>query len=252
MRFLLAAIVLLGVSCAAPAPPAAPKPTAPPAATPTPDPAASALKIVPLRLEESALPPPEPTPQGFAAGRPTPTPEATPEPAWKYLTITFAVENTSDVARLVGIAGTDTTATNLAGAVLTTRDGQRYKPLRSTSTFGLRTATAHSLTTYPVLLRLPAGFRAAAESSGSVSIVTPEPNHLSFKIPASLREYGTLTIPPLASLGPRTGNDDVTRGLRPLIGGFQPLDLSGSATAVQPVSFPMAATPVQALAVGMP
>ena len=255
MRLLLAAIVLLGVACAAPAPQAAPKPTAPSAprpTTPTPDPAASALKIVPLRLEESALPPPEPTPQGFAAGRPTPTPEATPEPAWKYLTITFAVENTSDVARLVGIAGTDTTATNLAGAVLTTRDGQRYKPLRSTSTFGLRTATAHSLATYPVLLRLPAGFRAAAESSGSVSIVTPEPNHLSFKIPASLREYGTLTIPPLASLGPRTGDDDVTRGLRPLIGGFQPLDLSGSATAVPPVSFPMAGTPVQALPIGTP
>src|SRR5437016_432528 len=73
VRLLLSAIVLLGVSCAAPAPPAAPKPTAPPAAPPTPDPAASALTIVPLRLEESALPPPEPTPQGFAAGRPTPT-----------------------------------------------------------------------------------------------------------------------------------------------------------------------------------
>src|SRR5207302_10900438 len=56
----------------------------------------------------------------------------------------------------------------------------------------------------------------------------------------------------LASLGSRTGNDDVTRGLRPLIGGFQPLDLSGSATAAQPVSFPMAATPGQVLAVGTP
>ena len=98
----------------------------------------------------------------------------------------------------------------------------------------MRTATAHSLTTYPVLLRLPAGFRAAAESSGSVSIVTPEPNHLSFKIPASLREYGTLTIPPLASLGPRTGDDDVTRGLRPLIGGFQPLDVDAGHLTSQP------------------
>ena len=255
MRLLGAAILLIGVSCSRPAPTAVPKPTTASttrAPTPTPDPAATALKIVPLRLDESALPPPDPTPQGLAAGRPTPTPEATPEAAWKYLTITFAVENTSAVARLVGIAGTDTTATNLASAVLTAPDGQHYKPLRSASTFGLRTATARSLTTYPVLLRLPAGFRAAAESSGSVSIVTPEPNRLTFKIPASLRDYGTLTIPPLANLGPRTGDDDVTRGLRPLIGGFQPLDIAGSATAVQPVSFPTAAPPVQALAVGTP
>jgi hypothetical protein len=226
-----------------------PPPRAP---TPTPDPAASALRIIPLRVEESPLPPPEPTPQGFAVGRPTPTPEATPEPAWKYLTITFAVENASDVPRLVGIAGADTTSTNLAGAVLTTPDGQRYKPVRSATSFGLRTATARSLTSYPVLLRLPPGFRAAAESSGSVSVVTPEQNRLTFKVPASLTDYGTLSIPPPSSLGPKTGDDDVTRALRPLIGGFGPLDLAGVAPGTQPVVFPVASAPPQALAVGTP
>jgi hypothetical protein len=254
VRLLLSAILLTAGSCTAPAPQALPKPTtlsATRAATPTPDPAASALRLVPMRVDESALPPPEPTPRGLAAGRPTPTPEATAEAAWKYLTIAFAVENTSDVARLVGIAGADTNATNLAAAVLTTRDGQRYKPLRSATTFGLRTATAHSLTSYPVLLRLPAGFRAAAESSGSVSIVTPEPNRLTFKVPASLRssDYGSVSIPPLTSLGPKTGDDDVTRGLRPLVGGFQPLDLSLGA---RPPVFPTSAPPSQALALGTP
>jgi hypothetical protein len=253
VRLWLSAILLLAGSCAPPVPQAAPRATTastPRTATPTPDPAASALQIVPLRIDESALPPPEPTPQGFAAGRPTPTPEATPEAAWKYLTITFAVENTSDVARLVGIAGADTSATNLASAVLTTGDGQRYKPVRSSTTFGLRTATAHSLTSYPVLLRLPAGFRAAAESSGSVSIVTPDANRLTFKIPASLRpgNYGLLSIPPLSSLGPKTGDDEVTRRLRRLIGGFQPLDL---ATGARPLVYP-SAVPPQALAVGTP
>ena len=255
MRLPLPVILLAVLSCTAPAPPAVGRPTAMPparAATPTPDPAASALRIIPLRVEESPLPPPEPTPQGFAVGRPTPTPEATPEPAWKYLTITFAVENTSDVPRLVGIAGADTTSTNLAGAVLATRDGQRYRPVRSATSFGLRTATARSLTSYPVLLRLPPGFRAAAESSGSVSVVTPEQNRLTFKVPARLADYGTLTIPPLSGLGPKTGDDDVTRALRPLIGGFGPLDLAGVATGTQQVVFPAASPPSQALAVGTP
>src|SRR5439155_1734186 len=213
-------------ACTAPAPPS--KPTAAPATrppavlTPTPDPGASALKIIPLSLEESQLPPPEPTPEGFASGRPAPTPAATPEAAWKYLTITFAIENSSDTARLVGIGGTDPSATNLAAAVLTARDGKRYKALRSNTSFGLRTATARSLTTYPVLLRLPAGFRAAAESSGTLSILTPARNVLTFKIPADLTDYGTLSIPPLTSLGPKTGDEDgvVYPGDAPTVGDF--------------------------------
>jgi hypothetical protein len=255
VRLPLSVILLALLSCTAPATPAAPKSTAVPptrAPTPTPDPAASALRIIPLRVEESTLPPPEPTPRGFAAGRPAPTPEATPEPAWKYLTITFAVENASDVPRLVGIAGADIASTNLAGAALTTRDGQRYKPLRSATSFGLRTATARSLTSYPVLLRLPPGFRAAAESSGSVSVVTPEQNRLTFKVPATLTDYGTLTVPPLTSLGPRSGDDDVTREMRPLIGGFAPLDLAGVAIGPQQVVFPAMAVPSPALGIGTP
>jgi hypothetical protein len=256
VRRLLWVILLTAVACSAPSPQAAsPKSTplsATRAATATPDPAATALRIIPLRVDESELPPPEPTPQGFAAGRPTPTPDATPEAAWKYLTISFGVENTSDLARLVGIAGTDTAATNLADAVLTTRDGKRYKSLRSATTFGLRTATARSLTTYPVLLRLPPGFRAAAESSGTLSIVTPERNSVTFKIPSSLRDYGTLTIPPPTSLGSKTADDDVTRILRPLVGGFLPLDLGGVATGVQAVAFPTATPPTALQALGTP
>jgi hypothetical protein len=254
VRLLLAAILLTASACSTPTPQAAsPKPTAPStarAATPTLDPAATALKIIPLRIEESELPPPEPTPQGFAAGRPTPTPDATPEAAWKYLTIVFGVENTSDVARLVGIGGPDGASTNLAGAVLSSPDGKRYKPLRSTTTFGLRTATARSLTTYPVLLRLPPGFGAVAESSGTLSVVAPERNSLTFKIPSSLGVYGTLTIPPLTSLGPKTGDDDVTRVLRPLVGGFQPLDLGSVATGVQPGALPPATSSTTLQGVG--
>ncbi len=205
-----------------------------------------------MSIDESQLPPPEPTPEGFASGRPTPTPAATPEAAWKYLTLTFAVENSSEIARLVGIGGTDPTATNLAAAVLTTRDGKRYKAVRSTTSFGLRTATARSLTTYPVLLRLPPGFRAAAESSGTLSILTPARNTLTFKIPADLTDYGTLSIPPLTSLGPKTGDDDVTRRLRPLMGGFEPLDLTSISPATQQVAFPAATTPSTAQPVGHP
>ena len=256
MRWLLPAVVLIATACTAPAPPS--KPTAAPATrppavlTPTPDPGASALKIIPLSLEESQLPPPEPTPEGFASGRPAPTPAATPEAAWKYLTITFAIENSSDTARRVGIGGTDPSATNLAAAVLTARDGKRYKALRSNTSFGLRTATARSLTTYPVLLRLPAGFRAAAESSGTLSILTPARNVLTFKIPADLTDYGTLSIPPLTSLGPKTGDDDVTRRLRPLIGGFEPLDLGSVSAGVRQVAFPATAPPSDAQPAGRP
>ena len=193
---------------------------------------------MPLRLEESNLPPVEPTPVGFTPARATPTAAATPEAAWKYITLTFGVENRSDEPRLVGIGGGDSQQTNLVSAVLTTRDGTRYKPVRSTTSFGLRTATAHSLTTYPVLLRLPPHFRAAGESAGTVSVVAPEPSTVTFKVPSSLADYGTLTIPPIGNLGPKSGEDDVTRLLRPLIGGFQPLDLSGAAVGQRTVSFP--------------
>ena len=89
-----------------------------------------------------------------------------------------------------------------------------------------------------MLLRLPAGFRAAAESSGTLSILTPARNVLTFKIPADLTDYGTLSIPPLTSLGPKTGDDDVTRRLRPLIGGFEPLDLGSVSAGVRQVAFP--------------
>ncbi len=230
--------LVLVVACAAPAPRAAPSPTRPaPAATATPDAAATAIAIVPLRIDESPLPPVEPTPPGFTSGRATATPFATPEAAWKYVTIVFGVENRSDAPRLVGIAGSDQFTTNLASATLTGGDGTRYKPVRSSTSFGLRTATSHALTTYPVLLRLVPGFRATGESAGSLSVVAPEPTSLTFKVPANLTDYGTLSIPPLTSLGPKSGEDDVTQRLRPLIGGFQALQLSGvSPTPGSPIS----------------
>jgi hypothetical protein len=101
----------------------------------------------------------------------------------------------------------------------------------------LRTATSHALTSYPVLLRMPPGFRATAESAGSLSVVAPQPNSVTFKLPTALSEYGTLSIPPLTDLGPKSGDDDVTRRMRPLIGGLAPVDLS-SIKSAQSLPFP--------------
>jgi len=232
-------LMLALMACSAPA---APRPTsAPPtrrapAATATPDPAASALSVVPLKVVESVLPPAEPTPPGFSAGRPTPTPVATPEAAWKYVTIAFAVENRSDTPWLVGIAGSEPSTTNLASAVLTARDGTRYKPIRSSTTLGLRTATSHALTNYPVLLRIPPGFRVTGESAGSLSVVAPQPNSVTFKVPSSSKDYGTLSIPTLADLGVKSGDDDVSRRIRPLIGGLASVDVSS--VSAQSPTFP--------------
>jgi hypothetical protein len=206
------------------------------------------LGLLPLSIQESPLPPPEPTPPGFTAGRATPTPDATPEPNWKYVTISLAIENHSGDARLVGVAGSDPGTTNLAQAVLTTRDGTRYKPIHSSTTLGLRTATSHALTTYPVLLRLPAGFRALAESAGSTSVVTPDPTNLTFKVPVGVSDYGTLSIPPLTALGPKSGDDDVSRGLRSEMAGFATLDLAQ--VSAQKVAFPFASAPPEAQSVG--
>ncbi|MBV8717043.1 MAG: hypothetical protein JOZ65_18435, partial [Chloroflexi bacterium] len=134
------ALLLALAACSAPrpAPPSTPAQAAP-TATASPAAAASAFALVPLRIEESPLPPAEPTPPGYTSGRATATPFATPEAAWKYVTITLAVENRSAEPRLVGIAGSDPTTTNLAQAVLTARDGTRYKPVRSDSSLGMRT-----------------------------------------------------------------------------------------------------------------
>jgi hypothetical protein len=251
--FILALLLL--AACSPPAPPAPSTPTPAPrpaqTATPRPDPAA-VLAVVVLNLEEAGIPPAEPTMIGLAVGRPTPTPAATPETSWKYVTVTFAVENRSDTARLVGIAGGDPGSTNLANATLTARDGTRYKAFRSYSNFGLRTASARSLTAYPVLLRLPAGFRAAAESFGSTSTSPPRRNSITFKVPATLADYGTLTIPALTTIGGRGADDEVAKRLRPLIGSFQPLNLSGVRPGEQQVAFPSAAPPAAVLAVGAP
>jgi hypothetical protein len=244
-------------ACSGPARPAA-KPTAPPPTraaprpTATPDPAAAAFGMVVTRIDESPLPPVEPTPVGFTSGRATATPFATPEAAWKYVTITFAIENRSDAPHLVGIAGDDSTTTNLSGAVLTARDGTRYKPIHSTTSFGMRSATSHALTTYPVLLPLPPGMRAAGESAGSLSVVAPSPSTLTFKVPADSSDYGTLSIPRMTNLGPKT-DDDVTRLLRPLIGGFQPLDLGGMGVGAQQVAYPTVSQPAPQLpSIGTP
>jgi hypothetical protein len=202
--------------------------------TPSPNPATVALGVVALKIDEAPLPPPGPTTEVFAR-RETPTPYATVEPAWKYVSIEFAVENHSDSPRLVGIGGADPTATNLASAMLMAGDGKRYKAFASYSSMGQRTAN-NSQNSYPVLLRLPSGFRAAAESFGTQSILQPSHNRLTFKVPATLTDYGTLTIPPLTSLGPKTGDDNVSGRIRPLLGGFQPLDLRGG--TAQSVTFP--------------
>ena len=196
--------------------------------------------MIPLRITESPLPPAQPTPPGFTSGRATPTPYATPEAAWKYLTISFAIENRTDTPRLVGLAGGDPTTSNLAGAVLTARDGTKYRAMSSSTSFGMRAATSHALTTYPVLLRLPPAFRVSRESAGTLSVIVPDPSAVTFKVPSTMTEYGTLSVPPLGNLGPKSGEDDETRGMRPLIGGFQPLDLSGVSVGDQHVTFPIA------------
>jgi hypothetical protein len=243
-------VLFLSLACRTPAPAARPTTAARPAATATatPDAAASALSLVPLRIDEAPLPPAEATPPGFAAGRATARPYATAEAAWKYVTLTFAVENRSTSARLVGIAGADPSSTNLAQAVLTTADGTRYKPVRSSTSLGLRSATSHALVTYPVLLRLPPGFRAAAESAGSLSVIAPVSTSLTFKLPSGLAEYGSLRVPAPANLSSKGGEDDVTRGMRSLMGGFGALDLAG----VQPrtIGFPFGSAPADAHAVG--
>jgi hypothetical protein len=245
----LGMLLMLSAACSAPAPPvpAATVPRA--AATSTPRPGA-ALTAVIVRVDEAGIPPAEPTLVGLAIGRPTPTPAATPEANWKYVTFTFAVENRSDAARLVGIGGTDPASTNLAGALLVGRDGTRYKPLRSYSSFGLRTATARSLNNYPVLLRLPPGFRAAAESFGTLSTSSPVRNSLTFKLPASLTDYGTLTIPPLTNLGAKNADDEVAKRIRSSLGAFQNLDLGGLSPGDRSVAFPTAAPPAKLQAVG--
>jgi hypothetical protein len=193
-------------------------------------------------VTESALPPPAPTPEGLPAARGTPTtPAATAEAAWKYVTITFAIENMSDTPRLVGIGGSgDPNTSNLGAATLATRDGKRYKAVSSYSSFGVRTAVARSLAGYPVLLRLPPGFRAAAESfAGNGPSATP-PNSITFKVPAPLTDYGTLTVPPPMMGGKSTG-DDVGPKLRALIGPLEPFDLGAVRAGDQQVTFPLAA-----------
>jgi hypothetical protein len=64
-----------------------------------------------------------------------------------------------------------------------------------------------------------------------------------FKVPADLTDYGTLTIPPLGTLGPKT-DDEVVKRLRPLIGAFQPLNLAGVQPGAAEISYAAnAATP---------
>jgi len=251
---LLPLVALALSACTALAPQAKPtSPAATPAAptpTATPNAAVNALALVPLRLDESPLPPPEPTPIGYTAGRPTPTPFATADTAWKYVTISVGVENRSAEPKLVGIAGSDPSTTNLAEAVLTGGDARRYKPVRTRTSLGMRTATSHALVTYPVLLRLPPGFRMAAESAGSLSVVAPETTSLTFKVPSTLSEYRSLSIPPLANLASKAVEDDVTRRLRPLIGGFAPLDLTGLAAGDHSVTFPLDHLPAGMLGAG--
>jgi hypothetical protein len=242
-------VVLTACSTAPRSPTPAPAARAAAAATATPDAAASALTLVPLRIQESPLPPAEPTPPGFTSGRATATPFATPEAAWKYVTITLAVENRSAETRLVGIAGSDPATTNLAQATLRARDGTRYKPIGSNSSLGMRTATSHALVTYPVLLRLPPGFRAVAESAGSLSVIAPDALSLTFKVPTELSDYGVLSVPPPSSLSSKSSEDDVTRAVRTSLGGFAPLDLAGGARSVV---FPVDGAPAGALSVGAP
>jgi hypothetical protein len=243
--------LLLLLACSAPVPLVPTATVARVAPTPTPRPEA-ALAVVVVRVDEAPIPPAEPTLMGLPLGRPTPTPAATPETAWKYVTFTFAVENRSDAVRLVGLGGGDPASTNLAGALLVGRDGTRYKPFRSYSSFGLRTATARSLNNYPVLLRLPPGFRAAAESFGMLSTTAPTRNSLTFKVPAGVTDYGTLTIPPMTNFGAKNADDEVARRIRSAVGSFQNLDLGGLTAGAQQVAFPTAAPPPQLQTVGTP
>jgi hypothetical protein len=178
-----------------------------------------------LQVDEAAIPPADPTPMGLGAGRPTATPYATPESGWKYVTFTLAVENRSDTARLVGISGADPQHTNLADAMLAGRNGMRYKAFRSASSFGLRTATARSLSSYPVLLRMPPGFRAVAESFGALTTTPPPRTSITFRVPATLVEFASLTVPPLAVAS--RADDEVAKRIRALVGAVQPIDLSG-------------------------
>ena len=251
-RTLLAGLSALLMACSAPAPQATVSSASParPAPTATPRPEQSApLGLLLLGVDEAVTPPAEPTPVGSGVGRPTPTPYATAESGWKYVTFTVAVDNHADVARLVGIGGPDPQHTNLADALLIARDGTRYKPFHSYSSFGLRTASARSLTSYPVLLRLPAGFRASAESYGALTTNVAQRSALTFRIPAGLSDYASLTIPPL-SVGPRTGDDEVAKRLRGLLGAIQPLDLTGARPSAQTVAFPTAPAPVGIVGTG--
>ncbi len=159
----------------------------------------------------------------------------------------FAIENISETARLVGIGGGgDPTTSNLAAASLTTRDNKRYKAVSSYSSFGWRTAVARSLAGYPVLLRLPPGFRAAAESfAGSGTSMSP-PNSITFKVPATLTDYGTMTLPPPMMGGISTG-DEVAPKLRALIGPLEPLNVGAVRAGEQQVTFPTARQSTPAL-----
>src|SRR5712691_7515884 len=254
------ALSFVVTACSAPAPEsrptivsASPVARASPTARVTPTPVPAALRMVPLRVSESPLPPAAPTPDGLPASRGTPTPAATAEAAWKYVTIVFGIANISDTARLVGIGGGgDPNASNLAAASLATRDGKRYKAVNSYSSFGWRTAVARSLAGYPVLLRLPPGFRAVAESLAGYGTSTAPPNSITFKIPATLTDHGTLTIPPPMMGGKSTG-DEVAPKLRSLIGPLEPLDLGAVRAGDQQVTFPTAAQSTPSLlAVGTP
>jgi hypothetical protein len=213
--------------------------------------------MIPLRLAESPLPPAAPTPDGLPASRGTPTPSTTAEPAWKYVTISFGIENLSDAAKLVGIGGGgDPSASNLGAAMLATRDGKRYKAINSYSSFGWRTAVARSLAGYPVLLRLPPGFRALGESMSGYGTAATPPLSVTFKVPATLvlADYGTLTIPP-PTLGGKPTGDEVVPKLRSLIGALEPLDLGSLVLGDQPQpTFPISSTssPPQLQAVGTP
>src|SRR5689334_4487298 len=126
----IGALIVVGLvlaACGAPAPASQSAASASPSvrvaaaatATPRPEAAAAPLGLLVTRMEVDALPPAEPTPENQAIGRPTPTPGATADTAWKYLSLTLAVENRSDAARLVGISGSQPNSTNLAEAVLT-------------------------------------------------------------------------------------------------------------------------------------
>jgi hypothetical protein len=245
----LACLALCMAGCGSPAPPAptraptvAPSPVAnvasSPEATRAPTAVAEArpsLRAVPITIEETrALPTPIPLRNDLPQVRATPRPS---EPDWKFVSITFAVENTDSTTRLVGIAGTERDTTNLTGATLTTPDGTRYKAVNTASTLGLRTATSRAQVNYPVLLSLRPGFRAYGEATDSVARFIPIPSTVVFRVPAGTTDYGTLTIPPLTDFGARQG-DPVADQLRRMVGTFEPLSLSGATAGSRPVQYP--------------